>query len=303
MSSATKIAAVIVTYNPIQSMLLKTVHSLLPQVDYLVVVDNGSACVPDLNTCNEIEARKIKLILLGKNTGIAYATNIGLKNLSEKGYDYIITSDQDTSYPASYVETFIGLLDRYPHNLSSVAAFVPVVYDEVLEKSIHTEVASAIGFRKIVPSESYTEVCQAIASGMLISVPALDKVGMMREDLFMDMVDTEWCWRARRQGMKVVCCREMRINHSLGDSKGKFGNRWITLHSPIRNYYITRNNFYLALHSNLLSLPNKVFYFLRSFRFVPLYTILCSEHILNFRLTILGMIDAFRGRLGKFQEP
>jgi rhamnosyltransferase len=51
------------------------------------------------------------------------------------------------------------------------------------------------------------EVDHVIASGCLIPATALQAVGWMREDFFIDWVDTEWCLRARDRGYRIygVC--------------------------------------------------------------------------------------------------
>ncbi|WP_051006313.1 glycosyltransferase [Liquorilactobacillus vini] len=71
-----KIGALIVTYNPEVSKLLSNIKAISPQVDRVVVVDNGS-----INYKNIIEVTNglnSEMINLGKNLGIAAAQNIGM---------------------------------------------------------------------------------------------------------------------------------------------------------------------------------------------------------------------------------
>ena len=294
------VSAIIVTYNPDMALLRRAAGSLAPQVGRLYIIDNGSANADAI--ASGFCGGNVSVVPLGENRGIAAATNVGLRMAIADGSDWVITSDQDTEYPPDYVGTFLGLLAGCPVPVAGVAAFVPVFHDELLGADVPVDVKGKIGIRKVTPKEPYTRVFQTIASGMLLNSACLGEVGPMREDLFIDMVDTEWCWRADARGKAVVCCRDLRISHRLGDTSGILCGRRIALHSPVRNYYITRNNLYLALRTEFLSLPDRVFLFVRSLRFVPLYTFLCrGSRLLNLRHTLRGMLDAFRGHLGKYE--
>jgi rhamnosyltransferase len=80
-----------------------------------------------------------------------------------------------------------------------------------------------------------------IASGSLIPVAALDRVGPMREDLFIDYVDVEWCLRARREGLRCYGVFEATMEHRLGESRVRVFGREATARSPLRHYYLMRN--------------------------------------------------------------
>ena len=55
-----------------------------------------------------------------------------------------------------------------------------------------------------------------IASGMLMSREAWRVVGPFCEKLFIDWVDTEWCWRALANNMIIVQTPSVIISHELG---------------------------------------------------------------------------------------
>lgn len=304
------VSAVIITYTPDLTLLSRALCSLLPQVDRLVIVDNGSDNLPDITaTADAVNApggeaaegppKKVKFLPLGTNRGIAIATNVGLRMAIADGADWVITSDQDTKYPPDYVGTFLGLLAGCPFPEGKVAAFVPVFHDELRNRTAPVYVRGRLLERRTVP---YAVVSRAIASGMIISVACLGIVGPMREDLFIDMVDTEWCWRAHARGKAVVCCRDLRISHRLGDGLSAAGPVRVTLRSPVRHYYMARNGIYLALRTRCLSPAGRLLLLVESLRFVLIYPLLCrGSRLLNLRHTLRGMLDALRGRLGSYR--
>ena len=64
------------------------------------------------------------------------------------------------------------------------------------------------------------------------------------EELFIDMVDYDFCLKARLNKYNIVTSEKALLMHELGNIKSKkIFNKEIkyTNHSPIRRYYITRN--------------------------------------------------------------
>ena len=294
------VSAVIVTYNPDMSLLRRAAGSLAPQVSSLHIIDNGSANADAI--ASEFGSGNVSVIPLGANRGIAAATNAGLRMAIAGGADWVITSDQDTEYPLDYVESFSRMLSGCPVPAAGVAAFVPVFHDELRNQTAPIYIRGRLIERRTAPSGPYTVVSRAIASGMIISAACLGEVGPMREDLFIDMVDTEWCWRAHARGKAVVCCGDLRISHRLGDGLSGAGPVRVALRSPVRHYYMARNGIYLALRTHCLPPAGRILLLVESLRFVLVYPLLCrGSRLLNLRHTLRGMLAALRGRLGSFR--
>ncbi|HFP9739483.1 TPA: glycosyltransferase family 2 protein, partial [Escherichia coli] len=76
--------------------------------------------------------------------------------------------------------------------------------------------------RDIQIFEGFSLTKQIIASGKLINLEVLDQVGFMEDDLFIDGVDHEWCWRAGRLGYKIAIIENAIMKHRLGDARGNF---------------------------------------------------------------------------------
>ena len=83
-----------------------------------------------------------------------------------------------------------------------------------------------------------------ITSGSLVRLAALQKTGLFDERLFIDSVDHDFCLRSRARGLLVVEASDQVMDHSLGNiTRHRFFWRTVncTNHSPLRRYYITRN--------------------------------------------------------------
>lgn len=122
----------------------------------------------------------------------------------------------------------------------------------------------------------------------------------MNEELFIDYVDLEWCWRAVNKGYKIIGNAEVSINHTLGDYRKTFLNFEVNMRTPLRHYYITRNTIYLSLRSKELPFYSRLILFVKSLKYFMGFSLLGTPHLENLKYTSLGFLHGFRGKLGDF---
>lgn len=288
------ISCVYVTYEPDVELLTRSISSIKDQVDVVFIVDNSSS-----DWCSQAieDQAAVELIRLGENKGIAFAQNVGLEKAKTLGCDYIMLSDQDTLYPSDYIVKMLPCFE----GKDKIAAIAPRFIDNNKSYSDGFISIESIFFSQFHPKSGYHEIHQCIASGKIISVEALESIGLMLESLFIDWVDIEWCWRARAQGYSILGNADVEISHQLGDESVSVGFREVNLRSPMRHYYITRNAFYLAVHKDHLPLNKRIVLFLRSFRYVVSFPLLAKPRCANFKAVILGFFHGIIGKLGYFK--
>jgi rhamnosyltransferase len=85
-----------VTYHPDLATLRTVLEATVPQVDRLLVVDNGSPEALEEGLRSFIDTGKVGVHRLGRNFGIAYAHNRGLETLLNDGCDGLLILDQDS---------------------------------------------------------------------------------------------------------------------------------------------------------------------------------------------------------------
>ena len=151
------------------------------------------------------------LLVLGGNLGIANASNAGAKYLFDKACNWFVFSDQDTVFPSDY---FKKLKLLFSDDFVDICA--PKYYDEV-RSDMENLMVQRMGSRVFVSSVLKGEVYQVIASGMAVRQSLFFTLGGFREDLFIDWVDMEFCWRAYAAGSRIVLIDSV-IAHRLGDS-------------------------------------------------------------------------------------
>lgn len=267
-----KIYTIIVTFNPSQNV-IRLINALKQQNVIPIVVDNGSKDFDFSVIENDIDCY---LLRLENNLGIASAQNIGIEKAIELGAEYILFFDQDSKISENFVK---DMMDDYRLILSQnikIGALGPRFIDERNSFYYKTISISKYGLRTKQVVENIEKPFHStllISSGSLASVETLMEVGLMRNDYFIDYVDTEWCTRAEAYGYKNYMSSKAIMYHSIGDQIKQ--NKFFTMpiHSPFRRYYIIRNTFYMFKEPHI---PNFFVFQQLMINLVHQFFIICS---------------------------
>jgi rhamnosyltransferase len=120
----------------------------------------------------------------------------------------------------------------------------PEVRSEALPSGAAGDAARAGGHSR-APESSWEEVESVITSGSLARLSTLDRIGAFRDEFFIDYVDSEYCFRARAKGYRVIKTRQPLMSHAIGASTRHaiLGiHKWTSNHSADRRYYMARND-------------------------------------------------------------
>jgi rhamnosyltransferase len=291
------ILAVVVTFNSDVALLARALQSVTLQVQGIVVVDNGSANVSDINQlAGELGCQFIDNKI---NSGIAAAQNRGILQARESGFTHILLLDQDTVLSPGVVADLATNLAALEREHDRVATIGPAYYELNSQQQTRAYRADGLRLSRISLKGEKQPLASdfIIASGSLIPLTVLDEVGAFREDLFIDLVDVEWCFRARAAGYRSFLSPTARVDHRLGSGTIKVGPRQIAVHVPIRNYYWIRNALWLA-RQPYTPLAWRLYFISRSLAFLGTYTTLSDRKVQRLRLMTRGIRDSLASRLG-----
>jgi rhamnosyltransferase len=234
LASGKEVCAVLVSYHPDRD-LPSRIGRILEQVGALTIVDNGSD-ETELGMLKALAAdSRISLVSNPRNLGVACALNIGVRRALALGFAWILLFDQDSLIDPDMVPSLIAVHAAFPDagRLAVIGAGF---------RDIHRDAAPA---DPAGPAELWEEVESVITSGSLIASATHAAIGPFREEFFIDYVDTDYCFRARSMGYRVVKTRRALMSHAIGASTqhSVLGiSKWTSNHSPDRRYYIARND-------------------------------------------------------------
>ena len=228
------ICAITVAYHPDATFPLR-VERTLREVGALVIVDNGSGDA-ELGMLRRLATNSlITLISNRNNVGIARALNIGVRRAITLGFKWALLLDQDSWIDDDMVQTLIAAGAAYPD--PDKLGVIGSGYRD-FNRPLDEQKDAIVG-------DNWEEVASVITSGSLIPLKAHAAVGAFREDFFIDHVDTEYCFRARAKGYRVIRTRRPIMSHPIGAisrHKVLWMKKWTFNHAADRRYYIARND-------------------------------------------------------------
>jgi len=299
------IIPIIVTYNPATDILLASLKALLAQVNTIIVVDNGSSFpIEDiLQNLPGSQTNNIKLHKLSHNYGLGKAYNVGIALARSFNATFILLMDHD-SIPESNMlyelhNTFISLEKKG----KLIAAVGPRYRDYRTDRLSEFVAVGSFGLTRLNCNLSthYVRADFIISSGSLISLRSLDQIGNMDEELFIDHIDTEWCFRAKAKGFEIYGACDATMLHSLGERQVRvWWGRWrsIPYHQPFRYYYMFRNSVLLWQRTYMPDTWKRADK-IRMLYFLLFFIIVSPNRMANLYMMIKGLKDGFLKRSGR----
>jgi rhamnosyltransferase len=227
LESGSAVCAILVSYHP-DGELPRRAGRVLEQAGALVIVDNGSGEETQEMLRHIAADARVSLVLNATNLGVASALNLGVARARAAGFAWVLLLDQDSDLNDGMLTSLIEVRAAYP-DPGRVA---------VIGAGFGAETPTATG-------AAWQEVESVITSGSLIPLALHALLGPFRDEFFIDYVDSEYCFRGRAQGYRVLRTTKSLMSHTIGaptrhDVLG--AARWTTNHSPDRRYYIARND-------------------------------------------------------------
>jgi rhamnosyltransferase len=242
-----KMIGVVVTFFPaIDSQ--EKLRKMASQTDRLVIVDNSADQKISAMLQRLTDGTGAKLILNNNNLGLGAALNCGAEAALQDGADWVVFFDQDSDLLPNFRRTIEGVLERYSGSrpLGILGGGFVFSCDDMSTVSDQSS-----------DSPTYSVVDQVITSGSAYRADMLRQLGPFKDEYFIDMVDTEYCWRAKRAGFQVVKTEALTFVHTIGRTvtRSILGRQpKVFNHDPIRRYYMGRN-MVLLLKEYFFSLP------------------------------------------------
>ncbi|MEH7095085.1 glycosyltransferase family 2 protein [Neobacillus vireti] len=290
-----KVCAVMVCFYPDIEELSSNINAIVGQVEKLIIVDNSEKPVNHDFLNNSDHASKIEWVSLKENLGIGAAHNVGIKMALEQNFDGILLLDQDSNPPENLVKELSSGIQFLNDQGIKVACLGPDIFNKNTNETYKPLVNKGVEL-----SQDFVEKDVLISSGKLISAEAVKQIGMMDEALFIDLVDFEWCWRARKYGFRVFSSKRARMGHMVGQKNIKILNSYnLLIPAPIRHYYQFRNTIFLLKRDYVPRYWKIKALIERSIEFF-LYSLLISPRLSRFRYIVKGIKDGLFNRKGKF---
>jgi len=243
------VCGIVVTYNSDPAVMEEVLGAATPQVDELIVIDNGS----EAGRAGQLRAlvarmkeRSVRATITerfgAENRGLALAFNEAIAIAETHGHRFILFLDHDSVLAAGAVDRLGEAFEQLNRSgpLGAVEAYndepMTLPTDEFLRG--HFERTGAAARAGAVPDYLLTN------SGLFVPVQVAREVGGFDESYFLDALDFEFGLRLWSRGFRVFKVDAARIRHQRGEratsteSRSSWQYRRV---APIRHYYVGRD--------------------------------------------------------------
>jgi GT2 family glycosyltransferase len=206
-----------------------------------IVVDNGSSDGSDV----AIAERDVELIRTGENLGFAGGNNVGIRAALERGADWVLLVNNDAVAGEGIADALERAAAARPD--AGVLACKIYLHDDVLQYAGasfypllgYSGRLDGYGQRDDGRWQELRDVGRADGAAMAVSRAAIERAGLLDEDLFAYVEDVDWSLRIRAAGFAVVFAPDAKVWHLGSASTGGAA-------STANLYYATRNTLVVA---------------------------------------------------------
>ena len=259
-SGSSNCGAVVVTYHPDDAFEVR-LGMIIRECSRVIVVDNSAD--PAVGHALALACRRFGcgLRVNASNLGLAAALNRGFDELHRESCQWAVAFDQDSS-PGPGMLAALQMCAAGTCPTSSMAIVGANWTDEARpsrpSRHLRAHPACRLMFQRVPAIQDLQDVTCVITSGTLFHLPTWRALGGFDESLFLDLVDTEFCLRARKRGHRVAVAARARLQHRRG-AKRPVRFLWMTVWPafmpPERLYGLFRNRV-LLWRSHLWTAPH-----------------------------------------------
>lgn len=307
-NASANVCCILISFNPDIDHLAKAIESLSTKIN-TIIVDNAS----DGRNLEQLEkiaasSSSVHLLSLSSNKGIAAAQNCGINYIDEnfRSCQYILFLDHDSLLPAQSIFDLVSIHESISARGEKVAAVGPLLFEPRGDKIFPFHKVGWLGLGREIRLESKqpTEVFSLNSSGTLVSRSVLNESCRLNEEMFIDHVDTEWCFRVRSKGYKLFGTGAVQMQHEMGADICRywlFGWKTMPYRSPLRHYYLFRNSLYIQRKS-YVPLYWKLQNILKLLFTASYFTLFTKENSQQLHFILQGVKDGLKGRMGSFGQ-
>ncbi len=278
-----KLAGVVTLYNPDKNV-AQNLLSYASFLGHLYIFDNSPHSHADIK---EIVSREtlVTYFWTGENKGIAQCLNQALRLADKEGFEWLLTMDQDSRFITNLIPDYLSCIGQISDNTYGIC---PIHKEELMN-----------GKSKIDTLLSEVKIC--VTSGNIIKIKIAMQLGGFDENLFIDEVDSEFCYRCNKAGYKLYKYNKLVFSHHIGKPihKNILGFHFTALNeSYIRQYYIIRNKLYVCS-----KYPEfKMQYFFSTMKWMIKILLVEPDKYRKFKYALKGWKDYKNGKFGALKS-
>ena len=299
------VAAVVVTFNRLE-LLKKCIQSLREQtrkLDGIIVVNNNSTD----GTLDWLNSQDDLTVITQENSGSAGGQYTGIKTAYEKGYDWILTFEDELRAEPNLIQMLVENINRKIAGIACVRINQDTknyVLSDII-KFNEKAIKDSKRYQKITESSLNSNSIKIFAAsfeGLLLNRLAIQKIGLPKKEFFIWYDDIEYCRRLNRFGPIYLIPSAKIFKISNNDERSFINSHYAKMLYGLRNYTYLENRFNPSSKRYTLIKYLSIFLkFLNIHRFYVLnFNEINIKIIKHFNLSVKAVSDGVKGKFCRY---
>ncbi len=232
MSGSVDLSIILVTWNMRELALdcLASIEAAQLGIPYeVILVDNDSN--DGMVEAVRRQFSSVQVMALPENLGFAAGNNQGLLKMSGR---HALLLNSDTIVLPGGLEHCVRFLDDHPEvgivgpqllnadrTKQNCIHNAPTLWSELVSQSLLRRLLPGRYPSKLVDYPGPVEVEAVLGACLFVRRQLIEEVGPLSEAYFFFLEDTDWCYRARARGWKVLHVPDAYVIHLSGESSKK----------------------------------------------------------------------------------
>jgi rhamnosyltransferase len=299
------VGAVVVTFFP-DERLEPRLTAIGREFGPVIVVDNSGDPRVQRRLRETCEARRFDFIANPGNLGLAAALNQGFCAHVERGLQWAIAFDQDSMPAEGFGRTITTAALRPPRAAVTGANWIDEAHPERAPLHLRRGASFPMFFQRTAAEHDLDDVTCVISSGSLFDLTTWGELAGFDQDLFLDLVDTDYCVRAARLGRCIRVAAAARLRHRRGAKRAvHFAGRTFfpAFMPPLRLQYLFRNRVRLLSRHAEFAPHLLSFELVYAAKILAEITVLEDQKLAKLAGCARGIWDGITGRKGRISVP
>lgn len=196
------ICSIVVLYEP-EKGVLNNILSYYDSVDFSYILDNSrQSNLEEIKKVLKNKEAHYKYKHFAENVGLCRALNYGINQAGKLGCKWVLLMDSDSSFMTDIIKEFKTFLEA--NKSDTIAVLSPVHFFDRSKQSSYNGTKS---------------MKWAMTSGCLYNVDVFLKLKGFKEELYVDGLDMDYCYKARENGYSIIQVGNAVLKHNPAQTK------------------------------------------------------------------------------------
>lgn len=297
------LGAVVVTYFPDPGF-PDRLGAIVREIPACIVVDNSAVPAIRAELATLCARLGCELMAQPENTGLGAALNAGFAAHAARGAREVVAFDQDSTPQPGFATALLNTR-RAVKGLGVIGAnWQDQGRPGAPSRHLRRHLLPPFFRRSMARTDLFDVTC-VITSGTLFDVALWHEISGFDTGLFLDLVDTDFCLRARAAGRAVGVSATARLAHRRGAKRPirRLGRTWWpAFMPPLRLRYLARNRIHLLTRHGWREPHWALFELCFAAKLAMDILLLENGRLAKIAAGLRGTWDGLLGSTGKFHE-